>query len=198
MRPLVMDFRDDRNTWNIADQFMFGPAILVSPVVKAGATARAVYLPEKSTWFDFWTGNSAAGGQTLEAAAPLDRMPLYVRAGSIVPMGPEIQYADEDANGPIELRVYPGANGSFDLYDDSGDSYDYTHGQHAVIPVSWDDKAGVLTLGARQGSFPGMATKRVFRVVLVREGHGTGEGGTSQADRQLTYDGSEIHAQLKR
>jgi alpha-D-xyloside xylohydrolase len=201
MRPLVMDFRSDANTWNIGDEFLFGPAILVNPVVKAGATRRSVYLPEnqaeKTEWFDFWTGQRISGGQTLESAAPLERMPLYVRAGSIVPMGPEIQYAGQDPQGAIELRIYRGADGRFDLYEDSGDSYDYEKGQHAVIPIRWDDKAGVLTLGARQGSFPGMAEKRDFSIVLVGQGHGTGEGVTPKADRQATYEGRELQVTLQ-
>ncbi len=192
MRPLVMDYRADPHTWNLGDEFMFGPALLVSPVLEPGATMRSVYLPEKSDWVDFWSGDRVAGGQTVQAAAPLDRMPLYVRAGSIVPMGPEIQYAGQDADGPLELRIYRGADGSFDLYDDSGDSYDYTKGQHAVIPIRWDNQAGVLTLGARQGSFPGMAMQRVFRIVLVGKGQGTGEALTSTADREVTYDGTEL------
>ena len=197
MRPLVMDFRSDANTWNIADQFMFGPAILVSPVLKPGVTTRSLYLPEKTEWFDFWTDDPVAGGQTVRANAPLDRIPLYVRAGSILPMGPEIQYAEQNPDGPVELRIYRGADGTFDLYEDSGDSYDYTKGQHAVIPIRWDNKDGVLTLGARQGSFPGMAMKRVFRVVLVRKGHGVGEGITPQPDREVTYGGAELKIKLR-
>lgn len=201
MRPLVMDFRSDANTWNLGDQFLFGPAILVSPVLKPGETTRSLYLPEsqpvRTEWFDFWTGEPFAGGQTIQADASLDRIPLYVRAGSIVPMGPEIQYAEQDPDGPIELRVYPGADGSFDLYEDSGDSYDYTKGQHAIIPIRWHDQTGMLTLGTRQGSFPGMPTKRVFRIVLVAKGHGTGEGVTPQADREVTYGGTELDVRIR-
>jgi alpha-D-xyloside xylohydrolase len=201
MRPLVMDFRTDANTWNIADQFMFGQAILVNPVLKPEVTTRSLYLPENqpghTEWFDFWTGDRVPGGQTIQADASLDRIPLYVRAGSIIPMGPEIQYGEQDPDGPIELRVYRGADAGFDLYEDSGDSYDYTKGQHVVIPIRWEDKAGVLTLGVRQGSFPGMAPKRVFRVVLVGKEHGTGEGVTPQADREVTYDGKELQIKVQ-
>ena len=114
-RPLVMDWRTDARTWNIGDQFMFGPALMVAPVLEAGATSRRVYLPETAGWYDFWTGDRVQGGREVEAAAPLDRIPLYVRAGSIVPMGPEIEYANQNPGGPIELRIYRGADGQFDL-----------------------------------------------------------------------------------
>ena len=197
MRPLVMDFRSDPNTWNLGDQFMFGPAILVNPILKSGATSRSVYLPGATTWYDFWTGASVHGEQTLQADAPLDRIPLYVRAGSILPMGPEIEYAEQNREGPIELRVYRGADGRFDMYQDSGDSYDYTKGKHAVIPIRWDDKAGVLTLGAREGSYPGMPATMRFRIGLVGEAHGVGEAITPKADRDLSYDGSKADVRLE-
>ncbi|HEX5284264.1 MAG TPA: TIM-barrel domain-containing protein [Bryocella sp.] len=198
MRPLVMDFRSDANTWDVGDEFMFGPAILVSPVMKSGATSRGVYLPGATAWYDFWTGASADGRQTVQAEAPLDRMPLYVRAGSILPMGAEVEYAGQDREGPIELRVYRGADGRFDMYEDSGDSYDYTKGEHAVIPIRWDDKAGVLTLGAREGSYPGMPVTMQFRIVVVGKGHGVGETITPNADRDFSYDGSEATVRMGR
>jgi alpha-D-xyloside xylohydrolase len=194
-RPLVMDFRTDPNTWNIGDQFMFGPAIMVNPVLKANATRRSVYLPPALLWYDFWTGAKVKGGQEIEADAPLDRIPLYVRAGSVLPLGPEIEYAEQNPGGPIELRIYRGADGSFNLYEDSGDSYDYEKGQHAIIPIHWNDKSGTLTIGARQGSFPGMAEKQTFNIVFVGEDHGAGEAVSSRFDRQITYDGTEVRYQ---
>lgn len=196
-RPLVMDWRTDDKTWNIGNQFMFGPALMVAPVLQQGATEREVYLPEAAAWYDFWTGDTVQGGQKIDAAAPLDRLPLYVRAGSILPMGPEIEYAAQDPGGPIELRIYRGANGTFDLYEDSGDGYEYEKGQHSIIPLRWDDAAGVLTIGARQGSFPGMVSTRQFRIVLVGKGKGTGEAISKQEGRSLTYDGSNIQVTLK-
>jgi alpha-D-xyloside xylohydrolase len=191
-RPLVMDWRADQKTWNIGDQFMFGPAILVNPVLKQNATHRTVYLPDSPVWYDFWTGASVKGGQEIEAEAPLKRLPLYVRAGAILPLGPEIEYAMQNPGGPVELRVYRGASGSFDLYEDSGDSYDYQKGQHTIIPIRWDDSARKLTIGARAGSFPGMAGQRQFRIVFVSEGHGNGPGPTANADREIAYDGKEM------
>jgi alpha-D-xyloside xylohydrolase len=196
-RPLVMDWRTDEKTWNISDEFMFGPALLVNPVLKANATRRSVYLPASPKWYDFWTGDTTTGGQEIEADAPLDRMPLYVRAGSIVPMGPEIEYAAQNPGGPIELRIYRGADGAFNLYDDAGDSYDYEHGQHAVIPTRWNDSTGVLTIGAREGSYPGMVEKRTFRIVLVGSGHGTGGDVTDKADKVIAYDGREISVNIR-
>jgi alpha-D-xyloside xylohydrolase len=124
-RPLVMDWRTDPNTRDIGDEFMFGPAILVSPVLQPDATRRTLYLPDGPTWYDFWTGAPQKGGREIDAEAPLDRLPLYVRAGSIVPLGPDIEYTGEKPAGPIELRIYKGGDGAFELYQDAGDSYDY-------------------------------------------------------------------------
>jgi alpha-D-xyloside xylohydrolase len=196
-RPLVMDWRTDPETWNRGDEFMFGPSILVSPVLKAGANKRSVYLPAAAAWYDFWTGKSLEGGQEIEADAPLDRMPLFVRAGSILPMGPQIEYAAEKPEGPIELRIYRGANGEFDLYEDAGDGYEYESGQHAVIPVHWDDRNSSVTIGAREGSFPGMIESRKFRVVLVEEGHGIGADETGASNVEINYDGKEVREILK-
>jgi alpha-D-xyloside xylohydrolase len=136
------------------------------------------------------------GGQEIEAEAPLDRMPLYARAGSILPMGPEIEYAAQNPGGPIELRIYRGADGQFDLYEDAGDSYDYEKGQHSVIPIRWNDSASVLTIGRREGSFPEMVEKRTFRIVVVGSGHGVGEEVTSNSDKEITYQGAEIKVSL--
>lgn len=190
-RPLVMDFRGDQRTWDIGDEFLFGPSILVAPVTEQHATRRSVYLPAGG-WYDFWSGERVSGGKDVEAAAPLEREPLYVRAGAIVPMGPEVEYADQNPDGPVELRVYRGADGSFALYEDAGDSYDYEKGARAVIPIRWDEAKGTLTLGAREGSYPGMAATRVFRVVWVGEKHGVGEAVEARADRAVTYNGAEI------
>ena len=134
MRPLVMDFRNDPQTQEIGDQFMFGPALLVNPVTDPGVNTRRLYLPQ-GAWYDFWTGRRLQGGRFITAAAPLDILPLYVRAGSILPMGPIIQYADEKPTDPIELRIYRGADGDFTLYEDDGVTYDYEKGAYATIPI---------------------------------------------------------------
>jgi alpha-D-xyloside xylohydrolase len=191
MRPLVMDFRTDTHAQNVTDQFLFGPAILVNPVVEPGATSRRVYLPE-STWYDFWTGSSIQGGRSADIPAPIDRLPLFIRSGSIIPLGPDIEYAAEKPADPIELRVYQGANGSFTLYEDENDSYNYEKGAHSTILFSWDDPSHTLTIGDRSGSFPGMLESRSFHVVFVRENHGVGGGLTSAPDKTVQYAGKKI------
>jgi len=191
MRPLVMDFREDVRAQNIGDQFLFGPALLVSPVTEPGATTRHLYLPA-AKWYDFWTGAAIQGGHTLDAPSPIDRMPLYVRAGSILPLGPDVEYAAEKSADPIELRVYRGGNGAFTLYEDENDTYHYEKSVYATIPFSWDEATHTLTIGDRAGSFPGMLEERTFRVVFVGENHGTGAGLTERADKTVQYSGKRI------
>jgi len=191
MRPLVMDFREDIRAQNIGDQFLFGPAILVNPVTEPGATTRHLYLPA-AKWYDFWTGAAIQGGRALDAPSPIDRMPLYVRAGSILPLGPNVQYAAEKSADPIELRVYRGANGLFTLYEDENDTYNYEKGSYATIPFSWDDASHTLIIGDRTGAFPGMLEKRTFRIVFVSENHGTGGALTENADKIVPYTGKKI------
>jgi alpha-D-xyloside xylohydrolase len=197
MRPLVMDWRTDKKVWNIGDQFMFGPSILVNPVTAEDTNSRSLYLPRAAAWYDFWTGKKTAGGQRIEAAAPLDRIPLYVKAGSILPLGPEIEYAGQNAGAAIELRIYPGADGSFDLYEDAGDSYDYEKGEHSVIPIRWNDGEGKLTLGARVGSFPTMTKNRSFHIVLVGENHGAGPLELPVFDGEINYSGEAVSAAVR-
>jgi alpha-D-xyloside xylohydrolase len=207
LRALPFDFRADPATYNIADQFMFGLAFLVNPVTKpmyfaAGSTVldgvsktRPVYLPMGGDWYDFWTGQRYAGGQTICADAALDTMPLYVRSGSIVPIGPEITYADEQPNAPLDLRIYPGQSGSFTLYDDEGDNYNYEQGHFAMIRLSWNEITRRLTLHDRQGDYPGMPSSRVFRIVM---GDGPYNHLPSEASsaRTVLYEGREISIDL--
>ena len=191
MRPLVMDYRTDVRAENTGDEFLFGPSILVSPVTEQGATARHLYLP-KAQWVDFWSGKTVEGGKAIDAAAPIERIPLFVRAGSIVPMGPDVEYAAEKPADPLELRVYRGADAAFTLYEDEGDTYNYEKGAYAVIPVEWNEKAGTLTIGERKGSFPGILANRTFRVVFVGDGHGTGIGSTAKPDKVVPYSGQPV------
>jgi len=193
-RPLVMDWRTDPNARDIGDEFMFGPSILVSPVLEPSASRRTLYLPESQAWYDFWTGASQTGGRTIDADAPLERIPLYIRAGSILPLGPEIQYAGEQAAGPIELRIYRGADGKFDLYQDAGDSYDYEKGAYSVIPLRWSDSKRMLTIGEHKGTYPEMPATVQFHVVWVSPGHGSG-AVVVQADQMVEYTGSEVSIQ---
>jgi alpha-D-xyloside xylohydrolase len=191
MRPLVMDWRTDQQAQRTGDEYLFGPAILVSPVYTEGATSRAVYLP-RATWYDFWSGEKMNGEKWIEADAPLGKLPLFVRAGSIVPMGPPMEWSTEKPEDPIELRVYTGADGDFTLYEDENDGYGYTKGVHALVALHWDDAAKTLTVGSREGSFPGMLGKRTLRVVLVGRDHGVGIAESPQADKTLTYEGSRV------
>jgi len=190
MRSLIFDFRTDPGVKDVGNQYMYGPAFMVSPVVVEGATNRSVYFPG-GQWYDFWTGQLRNGGTTMTVNAPLAQIPLHMRAGSIVPMGPEIQYAMERAD-TIELRIYPGADDSFTMYEDQGDGYDYETGKYATIPITYVDETRNVIIGARKGSFPGMDAKKVFNIVFVKNDHGTGIGITADPDHQLVYTGEQV------
>jgi alpha-D-xyloside xylohydrolase len=192
MRALVMDFPTDLKALPIADEYMFGPAFLVCPVTTPQATSRAVYLPSSAKWIDFWTGETFAGGRGITANAPVNILPLYVRAGSIVPFGPVVQYAAEKPADPIELRIYRGANGRFTLYEDEGDGYDYEKGKFATIPISWDDARHTLEIGKRTGDFPGMLNDRTFNVVWVSGSHGAGPSINDRPDAVAQYHGEAL------
>jgi alpha-D-xyloside xylohydrolase len=191
MRPLVMDFRDDVRAQNTGDEFMYGPAFLVSPVTEPASTSRRVYLPE-AQWYDFWNGVSVEGKREVTADAPLDRLPLYIRAGSIVPFGPDVEWSTEKPADPIELRVYRGADGEFTLYEDENDNYDYEKGVHATIPFRWDDARNTLTIGDRQGEFPEMLASRTFRIVFVSQNHGVGIAPCDIPDKVVQYSGKQV------
>jgi len=191
MRPLVMDFRSDVRAQNTGDEFMYGPAFLVNPVTEPASTSRPVYLPD-AKWYDFWNGASVEREHEITAEAPLDKLPLYVRAGSIVPFGPDIEWSNQKPADPIELRIYPGADGEFTLYEDENDNYDYEKGVHATIALRWDDAKRTLTIGDRQGEFPGMLASRTFRVVFVGENHGIGIAPCGTPDKVVQYSGRQI------
>jgi alpha-D-xyloside xylohydrolase len=198
MRALPLEFSADPGSRAVSDQFMFGSALLINPVTMEGARQRTVYLPAGYGWVDFWTGKKVNGGQSVSAEAPLETIPIYAKAGSIIPYGPRVESAAGKPD-PIDLRVYAGANGDFTLYEDEGDNYDYEHGTRCVIPIHWDDKFSTLTIGAREGSFPGMLERRTFRVVIVRNGRGTGIANSAEPDGTVAYDGKavSVHVQPK-
>lgn len=193
MRPLMMDWPQDAAALEIKDEYMFGRSLLVAPVVTDG-TSREVYFPQ-GAWTDFWTGAAVRGGQTMTVDAAYDVMPLYVRAGSIIPVGPEVQYSDEKPWDDLQIRVYPGADGEFVLYEDEGDGFNYAKGMCSTIRMSWNDSERTLTISKREGSFPGMLKDRTFRVVLVREGVAAGLD-ESCADVTMEYNGSPISCRL--
>ena len=199
-RALVMDFPADKAVWGCADEFMFGHSLLVAPVVHAQYTpekvayddtpvdfspARStqVYLPKGSDWYDFWTGERLKGGRTVTRETHLDTVPLYARAGAIIPLGPDVQYSGEKPWDDLEVRVYPGADGRFVLYEDEGDTYRYEQG--ACSTIEFTLRGRTLSIGARSGAFPGMPQQRRFRVV-------TPDG----AVREVSYDGSALKIQL--
>jgi hypothetical protein len=192
-RALPFDFPSDPAVFNIANQFMFGPALLINPVTVAGATSRSVYLPA-GTWYDFWTGapNANTAGRTVTASAPIQTIPVYARAGAIIPMGPRIQWVNQKQPDTIELRVYPGADGNFTLYEDEGDNYGYESGSFAIIPISYNNASGVVTIGSRTGTFPGMLTNRIFNIVFVNSGHGIADTITPNPDCVISYGGSAV------
>jgi alpha-D-xyloside xylohydrolase len=165
---------------------MFGPALLVAPVLAPGVAEWPTYLPETTGgWFDFWTGAHADGGRTVQAAAPLERIPLFVRAGSILPLGPtDLQFATQRPDAPIELRIYPGADAGFTFYEDDNETYAYEHGERATVELAWDDATKTLHVGARQGSFPGLVAQREFHLILITS--------TGNVTRTVAYDGAAV------
>lgn len=191
LRPLVMDFAADARALQVKDQFLCGPALMVTPVTTYQERMRSVYLPAGSSWFDFWTGSAAAAG-AVQVAAPYDAIPVHVRGGSIVPMGPELAYTSEKPADPITLWVYGGANGSFSLYEDDGSTYGYEKGAFSRIPLSWNDATRTLTIGKREGTFPGILAMRTFQVVLVTAGKAVPFSFTPTADKTVAYTGEEV------
>ncbi len=210
MRGLAMDFAHDPKVYDIDNEYMFGQNLLVNPVTTAQYTqknadatqkgtadfstvkSQALYLPRSASWYDFWTGERTPGGQTVTRPTPIDLMPLYVRAGAILPLGPVVQYAAEPTTVPLELRVYRGADAEFVLYEDENDSYRYEKGDYATIPLRWNEKAQQLSIGRRAGSYPGMARTRTFNVVFVNQTHGAGLATTEHPDRVVRYQGDLV------
>ncbi|MEJ2147176.1 MAG: glycoside hydrolase family 31 protein [Acidobacteriota bacterium] len=207
MRALVMDFASDKQALDLNDEYMFGRSILVCPVTEgmyssnmqadfSTVKSRELYLPAGTDWFDFWTGETLTGGQTVSRETPIDIMPLYVKAGSIIPVGPKVQYAEEKKWDDLEIRVYEGADGEFTLYEDENDNYDYEKGIDSTITFNWDDANKTLTIGERQGEFPGMLQERQFRIVKVSKGKGAGDGDVETFDRVITYTGKKTSVKL--
>jgi alpha-D-xyloside xylohydrolase len=211
MRALMMDFPSDKNALDLNDEYMFGKSLLVNPVTNAmyikpavnerdtiqvedfsSIKSKETYLPAGNDWFDFWTGGKLAGGNKVSKQTPIDIIPLYVKAGSIIPIGPNVQYAEEKKWDNLEIRIYPGANGKFVLYEDENDNYNYERGIYSTIGFNWDDKKKTLTIGARNGSFPGVLDKRKFNIVIISANKGGGENMVAQPDKEITYSGKKL------
>lgn len=198
MRAMGIAYPRDASALSLKDQFMFGRDILVAPVVKAQATKRSVYLPKGDGWTDIWTGEQYAGGLQISRDVNLALMPLYVRQGTIMPWGANVQYSSADNWDNLEIRIYPGADGMFSLYEDERDNYNYEKGQFSEIPFTWNDATHTLTIGQRNGTFKGMLQNRTFRIVLVdAENHmGLGIQQSARFSKEVTYDGSEVSVQI--
>jgi alpha-D-xyloside xylohydrolase len=192
MRGLAMDFGYDSKVRNIGDQFMFGPALLINPVTEYKARSRQVYLPVGTSWYELKSGRYYKGGQTITADAPYTEIPIYVKAGSIIPFGPEIQYSDQKPADPIRLMVYKGGDGSFTLYEDENVNNNYEKGAFSVIPIQYNQKTQNLVFGARQGQFPGMLKTRTFEIVWIDSKTPVVLDLNKSADISLTYDGREL------
>lgn len=197
LRALAMDFPRDQKVFAINDQFLFGSSLLVNPVTEKGATDRRVYLPAGTTWYDFYTGRAEAGGREITAAAPYERIPLYVKAGSILPLGPELQYTGEKKPETITLWVFAGADGSFRLYEDEGTNNNYEKGQFATLDMAYNDQTKELTIGRQEGSFAGMLKSRSFEVVLVSPENAWGYDSVKTRFKTIKYKGSEMKIKLK-
>jgi alpha-D-xyloside xylohydrolase len=193
MRPLMMDFGSDTIAIKQPFEYMFGKAFLVAPVTKPGVAKFDVYLPKTNKWFDFWTGKCFDGGQVLNTVATLSRMPVFVKAGSIVPMGKFVQYTGQKSADTLEIRIYGGANAKFELYEDEGDNYNYENGKYSIIPFEWNEKQQIITIGARQGTFNGFLKERYFNIVRVSESCGAGTE-ISVFNKLVKYKGRIIKA----
>ena len=216
MRPLFFDFAYDKRATRLTDEYLFGRSVLVKPVtdplytyqderkrghaiypeVERAAAPVDVYLPAGTDWYDFWTNERLAGGRNVMRLAPIDIIPVYVKAGTVMPFGPDVQYSTEKSWDNLEIRVYPGANGEFTLYEDEGDNYNYEKGDFSEIPFRWDDDHGTLVIGARQGKFKGMLEKRKFRILLVAEDSPAGDTEATKYNAVVDYDGKEVRVKL--
>ncbi|MDT7862610.1 MAG: glycoside hydrolase family 31 protein [Saccharolobus sp.] len=186
MRPLVMDFKDDYNVYDIDDQYMFGPYILVSPITLPSIKERELYLP-KEKWYDFWNGDIIQGGRWIRAKVSIDMIPIHIKAGAILPLADFIENSGDEYSS-IELRVYTGNSGKFEIYDDDGMTYDYEKGKYSIIPIEWNEEKQELIIGNKKGE---LNVKKEIRIVWVNRNNGIGIE-LSKPDQIVTYNGSEI------
>ena len=196
MRALVMDFSADKTVLPIADQFMFGPSLMVAPVYEYKARTRNVYLPSTCGWYDIYSGAYIQGGILVQALAPLERIPLYVKEGSIIPFGPDIQYTTEKPADPITLFVYTGKDAEFSIYEDENLNYNYEKGAFSNIPILYNEQNHTLTIDDRKGFFPGMLTERSFNIIVVNKDKPVGLNFTNKPDKVLKYYGQKVTVNL--
>ena len=216
MRPLFFDFVHDKRAINLTDEYLFGRSILVKPVtdplytfqnehkegfaiypeVEKAAAPVSVYLPSGARWYDFWTNDLIDGGRTVKRLAPIDIIPLYIKAGTIIPFGPAVQYSDEKPWENLEIRVYPGADADFVLYEDEGDNYNYEKGSFTEIRFHWDDASHTLTIADRKGTYKGMLAERSFRILLVGKDSPSGDKEPQAFTATIVYNGKEQKVKL--
>lgn len=196
MRGLVMDFPEDIQTRNIGDQFLFGPSLLINPVYTYHATGRQVYLPAGRGWYDLYNGKYYEGGVKINANAPYERMPVFVKEGSIIPTGPELQYSDEKPADPITLYVYTGKDAGFILYEDENLNYNYEKGAFAEIPFTYEEASRTLTIGERKGSFEGMLKKRIFYIKTISKDKPAAMNFEQAGTKTIKYTGNKVSVVL--
>ncbi len=207
MRALLMDFAHDEKALDLNDEYMFGKSFLVCPVTSPMYSkdtkenfdtlqSKSVYLPEGTDWYDFWTGEKNPGGKWIHKETPIDMMPLYVKAGSILPIGPKVQYATEIKWDALEIRIYEGADGVFTLYEDENDNYNYEKGAYSTIDFTWNNAKQTLTLSDRKGAYPGMLNNRTFQFIIVGKGKGTGLDSMKKSDKTVNYTGKKLSVRL--
>jgi alpha-D-xyloside xylohydrolase len=184
-----MDFPNDKNVSDINDEYLFGPSLLINPVYNYRQRSRKVYLPDGQGWYDLNSGKFFNGAQTITVNTPYDRIPVFVKEGSIIPFGPALQYTSQKRADTITLFVYTGKNASFDLYEDEDTNYNYEKGSFAIIKMGYDEQAKTFTIYDRKGKFPGMLQKRVFNIVWITKNKISGLDFEQQPNEQLIYDG---------
>jgi len=197
MRALVMDFTHDKNVYNIGDQYLFGPSIMVCPVYEYKAREREVYLPEGTGWYDFYSGKYYTGGQTINASAPYERIPLFIREGAIIPVGPEIEYTGMDDGKEIKLFVFEGRNNDFALYEDENVNYNYEKGACSLIPFKYDEESKTLKIGNREGTFEGMVSEKAISIITMNKDSNFGFDPEINTQIKIKYNGEQQTIKLK-
>jgi alpha-D-xyloside xylohydrolase len=192
-----MDFPNDTVASNLNDEYLFGPSLLINPVYTYKQRTKQVYLPKGAGWYELYKGEYFNGGQPINADAPYERMPVFVKAGSILPFGPELQYTSEKPADTITLYVYTGADGSFQLYEDEGTNYNYEKGAFSTIPITYNEATKTLTIGERKGTFNGMLQNRTFNVIWVTKDKKTGIDTQRSTDQTVNYSGRLVTVRVK-
>jgi alpha-D-xyloside xylohydrolase len=196
MRGLVMDFPKDTAVYNISDQYMFGPSLLINPVYNYKQRTKELYLPAGQGWYDLYSGKYAEGGKKITVAAPYERMPLFVKAGSIIPFGPELQYTAEKKADTITLYIYTGKDGSFTLYEDEGTNYNYEKGAFSTISFDYNEAAKTVSIGNRKGSFPGMLEQRIFNIIFITPNQPQPLDFEKQSNKKIQYTGKSLSIKM--